>query len=82
MVDPLSLRREAALYRKRASVPTSGGWTADRLLIAIAERLEQKAAATERGEKSADNRGLGLIHGAEDSSAPQLNSLLSDLDCR
>jgi hypothetical protein len=61
MVDPLSLRREAALYRRLASVPTSGGWNADRLLIAIAGRLEQKAAAAERNEESAGSPGLAMI---------------------
>ena len=34
----------ATLYRRMANVPTSGGARVDRILLAIAERLERKAS--------------------------------------
>ena len=42
------LRSKAAEMRRLASVPTSGGHCADRVLIEIAERLEYEAAALMR----------------------------------
>jgi hypothetical protein len=41
------LRRKAALCRRAASVPTSGSGNADRILVALAEQLEQDAALRE-----------------------------------
>jgi len=42
------LRSKATEIRRLASVPTSGGHCADRVLIQIAERLEYEAAALMR----------------------------------
>jgi hypothetical protein len=42
------LRNKAALFRRVASVPTSGSTTADRVLIALAATLDHEAAAIER----------------------------------
>jgi hypothetical protein len=42
------LRRMAALYRRAATIPTSGSSNADRLLLVLAEQLEHDAALRER----------------------------------
>ena len=41
------LRRKATLARQAASVPTSGSGRVDRVLVAVAERLELEASALE-----------------------------------
>jgi len=47
MPDAAELRRKAALFRRIASIATSGGGSADRLLLHLAERLDNEAAAAE-----------------------------------
>jgi hypothetical protein len=42
------LRRKAALYRRAASIPTSGSANADRILVGLAEQLERDAALREQ----------------------------------
>jgi hypothetical protein len=44
------LRQKSALYRRLASVPTTGGSTADRLLIKLAEQCEREAEALETAD--------------------------------
>lgn len=41
------LRRKAEQLRRVASVPTQGGAVEDRILIELAERLDQEAAVRE-----------------------------------
>ena len=48
MADAVELRRKAALYRRIARIPTSGGGPADRVLLHLADRLDEEAAAAER----------------------------------
>jgi hypothetical protein len=48
MSDATELRRKAALLRRVASIPTSGGMHTDRVLIGLAERLDSEAARVER----------------------------------
>jgi hypothetical protein len=45
MTDPAELRAQARLCRWAASIRTDGGSHADRVLLVLAERLEQEAAA-------------------------------------
>ena len=45
---PHELRSKAALARRAASVPTSGSWTVDRVLVVLAERLELEASVLEQ----------------------------------
>jgi hypothetical protein len=49
------LRRQAALCRRAASIPTEGSNHTNRLLLDIAERLEREAAALDKQE--ADSSG-------------------------
>jgi hypothetical protein len=42
------LRQAASLYRRMASVPTDGGRDEDRLLLAVATRLEREAEELDR----------------------------------
>ena len=42
------LRNKAALARRAASVPTSGSWGVDRVLVVFAERLELEASVLEQ----------------------------------
>ena len=42
------LRRKAALCRRAAAVPTSGAQSVDRILVALAERLERDALSREQ----------------------------------
>jgi hypothetical protein len=46
------MRRNAALYRRLARIPTADGHRADRILTGLAERLEQKAR-TEQAQRHA-----------------------------
>ena len=39
---------KAALYRRIARIPTSGGGPADRVLLHLTDRLDEEAAAAER----------------------------------
>jgi hypothetical protein len=39
-----NLRRTAGLYKRLASVPTSGGHCSDRLLLTLADELDREAA--------------------------------------
>lgn len=48
MARRAELRQKAALCRRAASVPTIGGHCEDRVLLAVAEQLEQEAEALER----------------------------------
>jgi hypothetical protein len=43
------LRRQAALARQAASVPTSGSGRVDRLLVVLADQLERDASILEQG---------------------------------
>jgi len=65
------LRRKAAFCRRAASISTSG--RTDRILLALAERLEREAALRERqlqdgtvreqypvSERTQDDRGKGI----------------------
>src|SRR5262245_48389082 len=45
---PHELRSRAALARRAASVPTTGSWRVDRVLVAFAERLELEASVLEQ----------------------------------
>lgn len=56
--EAVELNRKADLCRRAARVPTSGGHHADRLLLALAERLEREAKTTETPAqaKSPSNR--------------------------
>jgi len=67
------LRRKAALCRRAASISTSGSGRTDRILLALAERLEREAALRERqlqdgtvreqypvSERTQDDRGKGI----------------------
>ena len=51
------LRRQAALYRRLANVPTSGDRLADHALINHAERLEHEAAALEGVDTTGERPG-------------------------
>jgi hypothetical protein len=48
MSTPADPRQLAKLCRRLANVPTSGGHRADRVLHALAEKLDQEAALAER----------------------------------
>ena len=47
------LRKTAELCRQLAGIPTSGGHRADRVLLALAEKLEREAIAIERLDTAA-----------------------------
>ena len=47
MSDTTALRKKATLFRRIASITTSGGSIADRILLHLAERLEHEATASE-----------------------------------
>ena len=47
MSDVAALRGKSALFRRIASIPTSGGHSADRVLLHLAERLDHEAASAE-----------------------------------
>jgi hypothetical protein len=42
-----ALRQKAKFFRRVASVPTSGGHGTNRTLVALAEKLDHEAAASE-----------------------------------
>ena len=44
MSDAAELRKKAALFRRIASIPTSGGSPAERVLLLLADRLDDEAA--------------------------------------
>jgi len=48
---PVVLRAKAALLRRAAAMPTSGGHGTDRLLIDLAGQLEREADELERAER-------------------------------
>jgi hypothetical protein len=56
-------RRFADLYRRVASIPTSGGHRADLILRPLADKLDREAAAPE-------NRGTSV--GGKAASSPSL----------
>lgn len=43
MPERVVLRQKAQLYRRLASIPTTGGHDEDRVLLAIADDLDHKA---------------------------------------
>jgi hypothetical protein len=47
IADPAELRARARLCRLAASTPTTGGADADRVLLALAERLDREAVVLE-----------------------------------
>jgi hypothetical protein len=47
MSDVVELRKKAALFRRVANIPTTGGSLADRALHRLADRLDHDAAAAE-----------------------------------
>jgi hypothetical protein len=47
MSDVAALHGKSALFRRIASIPTSGGGSADRILFHLAERLDHEAASAE-----------------------------------
>jgi hypothetical protein len=59
-----TLRTKAALFRRVASVPTSGSTSADRVLIELAKTLDHEAAAIERqhmGNKPSSDRSIAPV---------------------
>jgi hypothetical protein len=56
------LRRKAALCRRAAGIPTDGAANADRVLLALAERLEHDALLREQQLQAAK---LGRPHDNE-----------------
>jgi hypothetical protein len=52
------LRRTADRYRRLASIPTSGGHSADRELLVLAQELDHHAA--ELAHRIHDGGGLGV----------------------
>ena len=56
------LRRKAALCRRAARIPTSGAGSADRVLVALAEKLEHEALQREQQLQPAN---LSLHHERE-----------------
>jgi hypothetical protein len=48
MSDVAKLRKKAALFRRVANIPTTGGILADRALHHLADRLDHDAAVAER----------------------------------
>ena len=48
MDDARELRARAAHCRRAARIGTVGGGTVDRILLSLAERLEQQASAVEQ----------------------------------
>ena len=66
MTDPTELRANARLCRWAASIRTDGGARADRVLLVLAERLEQEAAARDvTNYRSADPKIGGPAEPAE-----------------
>ena len=51
MTHAEKLRRRAELLRAAASHPTEGGRKTDRIMIAMAERLEHEAAQAEARDR-------------------------------
>jgi hypothetical protein len=49
------LRRQAALHRRVASIPTHGDRVVDRILISLAERLEREAEKSEEEQRRHNN---------------------------
>jgi hypothetical protein len=47
------LRRQAALQRRVASIPTHGDRVVDRILISLAEQLEREAEKAEKEQRPA-----------------------------
>jgi hypothetical protein len=45
---PLERRRKAALFRRVANIPTSGGRLADRALLRLADQLDYEASCLEQ----------------------------------
>jgi hypothetical protein len=71
------LRQKAALYRRLATIKTSGGHLADRVLLANAEKLESEAAALEQGNSSSqvnDSQDVPLAPGRRTSRLAVLSS--------
>ena len=67
------LRREAALCRRAAGLPTSGASDIDRILVELAEKFERQAAARERqlqGESS--DHSLNLARAFDRGATAQL----------
>jgi hypothetical protein len=62
MPQRAELRQKAKLYRRLASVPTTGGHDEDRVLLAIADELERKAAELET-QATQQGGGPGLYVG-------------------
>ncbi len=54
MSKALHLRKLAALYRRTASIPTSGGHRADRALLVLAGKLDREIAALNDQDASQD----------------------------
>ena len=48
MSHAVELRKKAALFRRIARIPTSGGSPVDRVLLHLADRLDHEAGARER----------------------------------
>ena len=64
MTDTAELRTKARLCRLAASVPTTGGTRADRVLIALAERLEREAIVLEQletGDETSEVAGKSRV---------------------
>jgi hypothetical protein len=47
---PLERRRKAALFRRVANIPTSGGSLANRALLRLAAQFEHEASSLEQQE--------------------------------
>ena len=61
---PAKLRQEAELYRRLASVPTSGGHRADRVLLVMADDLDCQAAKLEAQAMQQEGRPKLNVVGA------------------
>jgi hypothetical protein len=72
MNDVNDRRQLAALYRRLAEVPTSGGYTADRALVALAEHLEREGSELWLSGPTGElNGNSGPQRSAPPSSAPR-----------
>ena len=61
-MDATELRRKAALFRRMANVPTTGGHRADHHLLTLAEKLERQAAELDRGNMASSAQEVGRCH--------------------
>jgi len=56
MSKPTDLKRTADLYRRLASIPTSGGYRADQVLLALADKLDREISTSDPGKSREASR--------------------------